>query len=203
MPVMLMPTPRFADVGDTLTVWLLCSADDGTSVSPDSVAGTVTLPDATTGAVTATEQTTSGLYKIEYDIAQSGRHQIALTVTDSTYGDEVKTFSVMARATTGSIPTVADVVIYLGEDNSYTDYEVADALAAEFASQARRCTIPAAYPDDLAQALKRRVARNLAARSVPVTTFTSFEGGATSTRVPNLDAEIRRFEGPYLALPVA
>lgn len=62
--------------------------------------------------------------------------------------------------------------------------------------------MPAAYPADLREALLRRVARNLAARAVPVASFTAFDGGATSTRVPGRDPEVRRLEAPHLRLSV-
>jgi len=94
------------------------------------------------------------------------------------------------------VPDLDAVTAYLGE-TSAADEDIQDALDAETAAQAARCRIPQVYPADLAQALKRRVARNLAARSVPVATFTSFEGGGTSARVPTVDAEIARLEAPY------
>lgn len=93
--------------------------------------------------------------------------------------------------------TLAEVKEYLG-DVSEDDTEITLALAAEAAAQGRRCVIPADVPDDLAEALKRRVARNLAARRVPLATYTAFEnGGGTSTRVPTGDAEIDRLEKPH------
>lgn len=94
-------------------------------------------------------------------------------------------------------PTLPEVKSYLGSDHSWTDAEINDALTAETAAQARRCKVPDPYPSDLGQALKRRCARNLAARNVPVVQFTSFEGGGSTARVPKLDAEIARFEGPF------
>lgn len=94
-------------------------------------------------------------------------------------------------------PTLADVKLYLGVDHTWTDAEVQSALDAESAAQARRCTIPDVWPADLSEALKRRVARNLAARAVPIATYTSFEGGTTAHRVPTSDPEIARLEGPH------
>lgn len=91
---------------------------------------------------------------------------------------------------------------YLGTDISWTDPEISGALLAETAAQAARCKLPTVMTDDLAEALKRRVARNLAARAVPVASFTSFDGGATSTRVPTNDPEIARLEAPYRKLVV-
>lgn len=54
-------------------------------------------------------------------------------------------------------------------------------------------------PSDLAEALKRRVARNLAMRSLPLG-VQSDELGAT--RVGSVDPEVRRLEGPYRRLAV-
>lgn len=93
-------------------------------------------------------------------------------------------------------PDLAALQDYLG-DTSCTDDEILDARAAELAAQARRCRVPADMPADLAQALKRRVARNLAARGVPVASFTSFEGGSTVVQVPRYDAEVARLEAPW------
>lgn len=204
MPAHTLTADRSADVGDTWAAWILVTADDGTATAPDSVTVALTLPDGTGDTGTATAQDITGLYKITYDLAQAGRHAVVITVTDATYGDEVLTAGVQVRAATqGALPDLSAVWAYLGEDHSYTSEEVGNALAAETAAQARRCRVPVHYPDDLAEALKRRVARNLAARSVPVATFTSFEGGGTSSRVPYVDAEVQRLEAPYLKLPTA
>lgn len=100
-------------------------------------------------------------------------------------------------------PTVSDVRDYLG-DTSATDDEIADALAAETASQDRACRVPddPDYPADLGQALKRRVARNLAARLVPIAQMTTFDGGVSSARVPFRDAEVSRLESPWRRVTV-
>lgn len=98
------------------------------------------------------------------------------------------------------IPDLAAVKEYLG-DSSWTDAEISAALDAETASQAANCRIPATYPVDLGEALKRRVARNLAVRGVPL----SVQQGdieTTPTYVPRTDPEIRRFEAPYRRLVV-
>lgn len=204
MPAFIASADRDADAGDTWTAWILCVADDGTGTAPDSVAVALTLPDGMADTGTATAQTAVGLYKVTYDLTQAGRHAVVITVTDTTYGDEVLTAGIEVRAATqDALPDLSAVWAYLGDDNSYTSEEVGNALAAETAAQARRCRIPVDYPADLGEALKRRVARNLAARAVPVATFTSFDGGGTSARVPSVDAEVRRLEAPYLRLPVA
>jgi hypothetical protein len=201
MPATLTDWGAAPDVGDTWRGWLSVYDTDLAPAAADTVTVAVTLPDGTTGAGTATAQAAVGLYLLEYDLTVSGWHQAAVTVASAEFGNDVLTFSVYVRTVTGARPDLSAVKSYLG-DTSATDEEISDALAAETQAQARVCTIPADYPDDLAQALKRRVARNLAARSVPVATFTSFEGGGTSARVPMLDAEIARFERPFPRLGV-
>ena len=98
--------------------------------------------------------------------------------------------------TTSGTPDADDAAAYLGE-TSWATEDIAAALAAEAAAQARSCRLPVPLPADLREALLRRVARNLAARAVPVATFTTFEGGASTTRVPMSDPEVRRLEGPW------
>lgn len=95
-------------------------------------------------------------------------------------------------------PTAGDVEAYLG-DTSYTTEEITAALAAEQAAQAARCRVPAddaTWPADLTEALKRRVARNLALRNLPLA---QLEGdadlGGITPRV--VDGEVRRLEAPW------
>ena len=96
--------------------------------------------------------------------------------------------------------TLLDVKAYLG-DTSVPDAELELIIAAEQAAQARVCRIDN-YGPDLVEALKRRVARNIAARNIPVAQFTSFEGGTTSSSVPRRDPEVTRLEAPYRRLVV-
>jgi len=202
MTLHLIDAPDLSDVGDTWRGWFVVSDDDGWSAAPDTLTLEVTLPDATTDTGVVTERDPVGLYELTYDVVQSGRHELVVTATSTTFGNDVMTMVLAARATTGTLPTLPVVAAYLGETSATMD-EIADALAAETLAQSRACFVPVDYPADLAQALKRRVARNLAARAVPIATFTSFEGGSTSARVPKLDAEIVRFEAPYRRWPVA
>lgn len=96
-------------------------------------------------------------------------------------------------------PTVVDVKAYLGT-NSWTDAEIGDALDAETAAQAKVCRIPDPMPADLAEALKRRVQRNLAMRPLPLAVLQGDAEGGSSTVLPGRDPEVRRFEAPHRKL---
>jgi hypothetical protein len=196
MPARLTDAGLFTDVGDTWRGWLLVTDNDGVAASADTVTVALTTPAGTADTGTATAQTTTGVYLLAYAMATAGTYTFVVTVASTSFGSDVLAFRVVSRATSGAPPDASAVRAYLG-DTSATDEEITDALGAETAAQARTCNVPADYPQDLDQALKRRVARNLAARAVPVATFTSFEGGGTSVRVPKLDAEITRLEAPY------
>lgn len=201
MPVTAVsPATGRLDVGDT---WLLAVElrDDVTDQLQDAtVVATVTRPDTSTSSPTVTKQST-GFYTAPYALAAAGRHTAVVTASGLLVG--VATFAVDALAV-ALLPTAAEVQAYLNSTGptSFTLADITAALAAEQAAQALVCRVPAAYPADLREALYRRVARNLAARSVPVASFSSFEGGATSTRVPTKDAEVSRLEGPYRRLVV-
>jgi hypothetical protein len=101
------------------------------------------------------------------------------------------------------VPTLVEVTDYLGE-TSATDAEITDALAAEKTDQANRCTVPAdadPWPATLSQALKRRVARNLALRGLPIAVLQGdSESGALV--LPGSDPEVRRFEAPHRRIKV-
>jgi hypothetical protein len=208
VPIHLLAAPATAVVGETWHAWLLVLDLDGLAAAPDAMAVAVTLPSGGSGTATATATATAtGLYRMDYDVAEAGDHLLVATATDAVNGDDVVPLRIAATATAigvaGVRPDVAAVMAYLGDGTSATLDEVTDAYLAEVAAQANRCRIPLDYPVDLGQALKRRVARNLAARAVPVASLTSFEGGSTSVRVPVKDPEIRRLEAPWPRLPVA
>lgn len=98
-------------------------------------------------------------------------------------------------------PTAAEVEDYLGP-TSYTLEELGEVLAAEKAAQAARCRVPAddaAWPADLTEALKRRCARNLALRGVPLAVLQG-DAEAGSMIPPGRDPEVRRLEGPHRRL---
>jgi hypothetical protein len=93
-------------------------------------------------------------------------------------------------------PTLLDQVkTYLADSAiSYTEASVEDALTAELAAQARVCRVGDPRPDDLLQALKRRVARNLTMRNLTLGVMADDAGGI---RIGSNDPEIRRFEAPF------
>jgi hypothetical protein len=184
------------DVGDEWLIVVATLDDDGLSQTA-TVVVSVTTPSGVTSTPTVDEDDTDATYTARFTTTEAGRHLAVATAS----GDVVGVVPFTAWATdpadaSSLFPDVAAVALYLG-DTSWSSTEIGTALDAEAAAQRARCRIPAVYPADLAEALKRRVARNLAARAIPVATFTSFDGQATSSRVPMLDAEIVRFEAPY------
>lgn len=94
-----------------------------------------------------------------------------------------------------TVPTVEEVATRLGK----TADVIAEAYLAEVTVQANRCRVEP-YNDALAEALYRRVLRNLAMRNLPLGVVIDDVG---STRIGSTDPEVRRFEAPYLKVPVA
>lgn len=182
------------DVGDEWVIGVLVTDHDGQATEA-TVAVAVTTSAGGSANPTASADDT-GYYRAYYTVAAAGRHIAQVTVSGDVIG--VVTFTAwVGEATPASLmPDLSDVKTYL-DDVSESDAQLQDVLDAEAAAQRARCSVPAVYPADLREALLRRVARNLAARRVPVAQFSSFEGGSTVTRVPMLDAEIVRFEAPY------
>jgi len=182
------------DVGDEWLIGVQVIDDAGTPISA-TVSVLVTPPSGGTAAPTAI-QTSTGYYLARHTIALAGRHVAVVTVSGTAVAAVPFTAHATAVVTAAGMPSVADVRAYIG-DTSADDTELGGVLAAEAAAQRARCRVPAAYPADLREALLRRCARNLAARRVPVASFTAFEGGGTSTRVPARDPEINRLEAPH------
>lgn len=89
------------------------------------------------------------------------------------------------------IPTAAQIAEYLGIEE--TAPELAGAIAAEIGDQSARCRVDP-YTDSLGEALKRRVAHNLAMKNIPLGVQMD-EFGAT--RIGSADPEVRRLEAPY------
>lgn len=109
-------------------------------------------------------------------------------------------------------PDLTAVKAYLGSDHSWSDAEITAALTAETAAQTRACRFPAdpaapaaplPYPADLAEALCRRVAANLANRSLPLGVQANMsEMSVSTTRVGGGDREVARLERPWRRLVV-
>lgn len=108
--------------------------------------------------------------------------------------------------------TVDDVVQYMGAadatrwavivEDVVTYPEIVNALAAETAAQGLAVSYPEGGSADLDEALKRRVVRNLAMRSLPLAVMpANLDAGTGPVRIALLDGEVRRLERPYPRLP--
>lgn len=100
-----------------------------------------------------------------------------------------------------SEPLLVETVEYLGGDDVVDWAVVGSAYAAERAAQRSVCNVPAdgeEWPDDLREAVFRRVAHNLAMRAIPLAVQSTITDiGAATTRVGGNDPEVRRLEAPY------
>src|SRR5262245_27576753 len=96
-------------------------------------------------------------------------------------------------------PSIADVRAWIQVPATLvTDEQLQLVIYAEVLIQGRLCQLredPQGYPPELQQAIYRRVAREVAAKGVPLGAF-----GADSEfgpqRLARWDAEIERLEGP-------
>lgn len=191
-------------LGDVWTVGVSAQDPDGNSVYVTPVI-TVTDPTGTVSTPAVIYNGDVTYYSVVLT-AVAGRHVARAVVAG--YGAADFTAWVSAIVTASGMPTLVDLVGdrtttygYLGA-TSWTNAEVTDALTAEASNQRARCDIPADYPPDLAQALKRRVARNLAMRVLPLAVLRGDSDGGDSTLLPSRDPEVRRLEGPYPKLTV-
>ncbi|MEV0156879.1 hypothetical protein AB0H57_24550 [Micromonospora sp. NPDC050686] len=166
----------------------------------DVAAPTATVtPPAGGVALPAVEAVGTGRYRATYTVDAPGRY-IAQVATG---GDAVYFAAyVTATTTTTGMPTTDDVADYLREGAaSWDTADLTDALDAEAAAQRATCRVGAVYPDDLRQALLRRVQRNLAMRQLPLAVM---QGDAElgPTMAPGRDPEVRRLEAPHRRLAV-
>lgn len=109
-----------------------------------------------------------------------------------------------------ALPTVEEVTAYLdardGASSSWDAAQVENAYNAELAQQRAHVRVQyfaddgALYTDDLAEALKRRVARNLALRGIPLAVLQGED--SSPAFIPRKDPEVARLEGPYKKLVV-
>jgi hypothetical protein len=100
-------------------------------------------------------------------------------------------------------PDLDAVKAYIGAEVSASDDEISGALAAEKVAQSNVCIVPAddaTWPADLAEALCRRVHRNLVVRGLPLGLQTSLSDAAVAVTRIGTDGEIARLEAPYRRL---
>lgn len=81
---------------------------------------------------------------------------------------------------------------------NWSDEEIQGAIDTEWDLQQRQCRVEDPLQPALLEALKRRTLVNLAKRGVPV--IVTVDGDGSSSFVPRLDAEVRRFEANYRRL---
>lgn len=195
MAVTVLKPSRDLLLGDTWVIDVEVTDFDGCPAA-DAVTVTVTLPDGTTSSPAVDERDTLGGYRATVTADMAGRWVAA--AVGAAYGAAAATAYITAVVTGVAMPTITDVDNYLGT-HSFTDDDLAEALAAETDAQRRACRIPADYPNDLRRALIRRAARALALKRINIDTEVDGETGR-SIVPPGLDREIRRYEGPYRRL---
>lgn len=97
-----------------------------------------------------------------------------------------------------------DYLTSAGLSTSWTEQEIDDVLQAEAAAQSRTCWTPNSddgWAPDLAEALRRRVLRSLAARKTPL--GFAVVGDLETARVSGRDSEITRLEAPFRRWSIA
>jgi hypothetical protein len=194
--VALVPASQSLPNGEVWVLTVQVQDDDGgfTAAAPTL---TITAPNGTTTSPTMVDQG-DGVWRGMYPLAAAGRH--VARIVSAGYGAADLTVYATTLITATGMPDLATTKVYLGV-NSFSDAEISDALNAESGAQRSVCRVPADYPDDLAQALKRRVARNLSLRKLPLAVLRGDSDGGDSTVVPGRDPEIRRLEGPFRKMP--
>lgn len=194
MPVCLLTTADSATaLGDMWTITVLVTDADGDATDAAVPVVTVTLPDAST-VVPAVERVTGGVYRAAHTLAAAGRYTARIVSTG--YGAaDAATYVNAPRSGTG-IPTAQQFRDYATEDfGNYEDDEIESTIATEAQAQRGVCRVGAVIPDDLWEALLRRVRVNLSRRTQPVLVTVDSDG--TNTFLPSRDPEVRRLEGPY------
>ena len=181
-------------LGETVPLRFLVVDDDGQPANAGGATLAIYREGVLLGGTPAlpTSPADPGDYRVDYLPGATGRYQAIATFTGANADVAVDTFDVVDKAL--ALVVLADVQAYVGS-TSWGSVELQRALDAERAAQAKVCNVDV-YGPDLREALLRRVARNLAARAVPLAQSSSFDGGQAVT-VPYNDPEIRRLEGPY------
>lgn len=102
-----------------------------------------------------------------------------------------------------AVPTVGEVRAWCQiASTSLTDVQLTQVMDGELDQQQLYCRWsgspdPATYPAALAQALYRRVGRQVAGRGVPLGLVGDPASEAGAQRLATFDAEVERLEGPY------
>ncbi|SIQ07178.1 hypothetical protein [Micromonospora avicenniae] len=193
----LSSTAALLPIGGRWVIEVETTNDDGYLVD-GAPAVVVTLPGGTVSNPTFT-RLGAGTYRAVYTVGSSGRYVARVTTAD-----DAVDFAAYATATTSGtgMPTTDDVAAYLREGAaSWETEDLQDALDAEAAAQRAVCRVRAVYPDDLRQALLRRVARNLALRQLPLAVLQG-DAEVGSSILPGRDPEVRRLEAPHRRLVV-
>ena len=101
-------------------------------------------------------------------------------------------------------PTVTDVRAWTSVTvQSLSDAQVQQILDTENALQAAACKWGDEYPPNLAQAILRRCAREIAGRQLPLGLTADTTGEYAPVRLPAYDVEIERLEAPFRVIAVA
>lgn len=170
--------------------------DDGRDVSSAPSISAV-LPDGSTESATV-EDLGQGFYRAGFTVTDAGWY--TATAIAAGYGVTAFRANVISLADPfANMPDLADIKTYLGTSPSTADATIVDALNAETQAQMDCCRIPVVYPVTLGQALKRRVARNLALRGIPLAVLQG-DAESGSLTLPGSDPEVRRLEKPYRKL---
>ena len=102
-------------------------------------------------------------------------------------------------------PTLAEIRAWIQVPvSALSDAQLQHVVDAEARLQASECAVPAFssdYPDELTQALYRRVAHHAALRGLPLGIISDVE--AAPMQASAWDSEVRRLEGPWRQMVVA
>lgn len=181
--------------GDRWVIDVELRDDDGYLADVEPVI-TVTSPAAVVTTPTVT-QVSFGVYRTVVTPAVAGKWTAVAAATD--HGTKSFTTYVVTGATFPTVTDIRDYATSVGQDQTdgWEDEEIQSAIDAEASQQRKRCDVGAVYPADLSEALKRRVMRSLAMRSIITPTELVGDAAENVDVVPFNDPEIRRLENPY------
>lgn len=168
------------------------SGDLSTAVTPTVV---VKRPDGSTVTPAPALDPDRNWYVL-YTLDAPGRYTMHVSTPE-----DALDFAVYAYAP-GTPPTVDEVRAYLGgRASGWSAVQVDGAFRAELGAQRDKCGEVPEYPDQLREALYRRVSRNLAMRNLPLAVAVG-DADAGPTVLPGNDPEVRRLEAPWRKLVI-